>query len=118
VASEPAAITQVRALEQGANAAGLAAYLAPDAHVYRAGRNRGVGASAAAELAYPNIEVSYQTLRAEGSEAGDLVFTLGDANWVRDGTPRRGYYMRLWQYRPEGWRIVYDQLLGRAPPPS
>lgn len=55
------------------------------------------------------------------SDAGDMVWTWGPAAWMRDGTSRRGHYMRLWQKRPEGWRIVMAQLLPApiaAPPPA
>lgn len=66
-------------------------------------------------MVFPNGEVAYTTRRVEASEAGDLVFTLGEARWTRDGQVREGQFARIWQYRPEGWRIVYDQLT--APPP-
>lgn len=61
---------------------------------------------------------------AEGggsSDAGDMVWTYGPAGWMRDGVMRRGHYMRLWQKRPEGWRIVMAQLIAApiaAPPPA
>ena len=49
------------------------------------------------------------------SDAGDMVWTYGPASWVRDGQPRHGHYVRIWQKRPEGWRIVLAQLIA-APP--
>ena len=55
------------------------------------------------------------------SDAGDMVWTYGPAAWTRDGVSRRGHYMRLWQKREEGWRIVVAQLLPApiaAPPPA
>ena len=45
------------------------------------------------------------------SDAGDLAWTYGPAAWSRDGVARRGHYMRLWQKRPEGWRLVMAQLI-------
>lgn len=51
---------------------------------------------------------------AEGggaSEGGDLVWTYGPAEWMRDGQARRGHYMRLWRNGTEGWRIVMAQLI-------
>ncbi|MCS6626371.1 hypothetical protein N0B44_25955 [Roseibacterium beibuensis] len=45
------------------------------------------------------------------SEAGDMAWTYGPAAWARDGVDRRGHYMRLWQKRPEGWRLVMAQLI-------
>lgn len=109
------AVEQVTALESGAsNTAGLARYLAQDAHVYRPGQARAIGgADAAAAFAPPGSDVAHHLVRAEASAAGDLVFTLGETSYVRDGQARRGYFARIWQHRPEGWRIVYDQLAGR-----
>lgn len=55
------------------------------------------------------------------SAAGDLVWTYGPAAWARDGAPRQGHYMRLWQKRAEGWRLVMAQLIPTpiaAPPPA
>jgi len=118
VGSAADAAGQVQAIENAAGSAGaIAPYLASDAHVYRGGRPRGIGPTAAENMAYPNSEVRYRLLRTEASAAGDLAFTLGEANWVREGAAREGYFMRVWQYRPEGWRIVYDQLIGRPPAP-
>lgn len=112
------AAAQVSELERGAmNAAALAGRLATDAHVYRQRQARAYGgAASAANMALPNGEVSYRLLRNEASEGGDLVFTLGEASWTSDGAARQGYFARIWQLRPEGWRIVYDQLVARAPP--
>lgn len=62
---------------------------------------------------------------AEGggsSDGGDLVWTYGPASWLRDGQARRGHYMRLWQKRIEGWRLVAVQLIpapiAPTPPPA
>ena len=55
------------------------------------------------------------------SEAGDMAWTYGPAGWSRDGAARRGHYMRLWQKRPEGWRLIMAQLIPApiaAPPPA
>jgi hypothetical protein len=46
------------------------------------------------------------------------VFTLGEASDARDGRTERFFFARIWQHRPEGWRILYDQLAGRAPAPA
>lgn len=118
--SAVSAAEQVNAIEaQATTAEALAPYLASEAHVYRAGQARAYGgAASAAMMAYPNGAIVYQVVRTEASTAGDLVFTLGEASWSRDGAPRYGYYGRIWQHRPEGWRIVYDQLVGGRPPPQ
>jgi len=53
------------------------------------------------------------------SEAGDMAWTYGTAAWTRDGQSRTGHYMRLWQKRPEGWKLIMAQLIpGPPPPPS
>jgi ketosteroid isomerase-like protein len=111
-----AAAEQVAAIERGAaRTADLAAHLAQDAHVYRPGRANAIGGEAArANFAFP-ADMAHMLVRTEASAAGDLVFTLGEASYVRDGQPRRGFFARIWQHRPEGWRIVYDQLSPRAP---
>ncbi len=118
--SAATAVAQVTEIERGASTgAALVAHLGADAHVYRVGQVRAYGgADSAARMIYPTGDVSYRTVRAEGSSAGDLVFTLGEANWVSDGAPRQGFYARIWQFRPAGWAIVYDQLAIRAPPPG
>jgi ketosteroid isomerase-like protein len=51
------------------------------------------------------------------SDAGDLVWTYGQAGWAHDGQERRGHYVRLWQKQADGWRIVLAQLIP-APPPA
>lgn len=111
--SAQSARAEVSALEQGATAGTLATRLAADAQVYRPGRP-GAGADG---FTYPNAEIAYRLTRVEASAAGDLVFTLGEAEWSRDGEARSGFFARIWQYRPQGWRIVYDQLTPRVPPP-
>lgn len=116
VGSAEEAQRQVSALEGDSSSAGLAAYLAADAQVYRSGRP--LESAAAESFVFPNGEVRYTLRRTEASAAGDLVFTLGEASWTRDGTARQGFFARIWQHRPDGWRIVYDQLVGRAPPPQ
>lgn len=118
--SAPSAIAQVRALEaQTGTAEGLAGYLTPESHVYRSRQPRAIGTAAAAAMVVPSPAIVYRVLRAEASETGDLVFTLGDASWSQDGEARVGHFARVWQRRTEGWRIVYDQtVIPRTPPPS
>jgi ketosteroid isomerase-like protein len=110
--SAAAAIAQVNAIETGATSASLSAALAEGAHVYRSGAARAFGGPVSlAAMTFPNGEVSYTLVRTEASEAGDMVFTLGEARWTADGTPRDGFFARMWQLQPGGWRIVYDQLI-------
>jgi ketosteroid isomerase-like protein len=114
-----AASAQVNALEASATNAGeLARYIAEDAYVHRTRLPRVSGLDAAAAMVTPSADVAYTRLRTEASAAGDLVFTLGTAQWTQDGATRNGYYARVWQYRTQGWVIVYDHLIiPRAPAP-
>jgi ketosteroid isomerase-like protein len=119
VGSAEAAIAQVSAIERKhAAAASLTALLAPDATVHRAGRPRAVGGPAAvAAMTQPSAGTSFRATRTEASSAGDLVFTLGNANWRAGARDIAGHYVRIWQYRPEGWRIVHDQIMPPQEPP-
>jgi ketosteroid isomerase-like protein len=45
------------------------------------------------------------------SDYGDLAWTYGPAAWSRDGQPRNGHYVRMWQRQEGGWKIV-------PPPPA
>lgn len=74
-------------------------------------------AGRAQELATRPRAVLYETRAVDASAAGDLVWTWGTAAWTTDGQARLGHYVRVWQARPEGWRIVYDSLLPKPPPP-
>ena len=69
----------------------------------------------AAELATRPKTISFAPLGGEASMAGDLAWTYGDAAWVRDGQDRQGHYVRIWQLRPGGWRLVYDMILASPP---
>ena len=68
-----------------------------------------------AELATRAPAITFTTLGGEASAAGDLAWTYGEADWIRDGQPGHGHYVRIWQARTDGWRLVFDQLLP-APP--
>lgn len=107
------AVAQVRALEAAGVSAGQ---LAPDARVMRARETAGVGALAAVRLAQP-AGARHEVLRVEASQSGDMVAVLGTAHWTReDGAAVSGPYARMWHLRPEGWRVVYDQLIAPRPP--
>lgn len=111
---------EVEALERALTGASLASHLAPDAHVYRFRQPRAYGgeASAAAAL-HPSAEIAYDMQRLEVSEAGDLAFTLGETRWQEAGQAREGFFARIWQYRgAKGWRVVYDQMAPKPPPPA
>jgi ketosteroid isomerase-like protein len=69
------------------------------------------------ELAYRPASASFRTLGGEASAAGDLAWTYGSLDWSMDGKPAKGHYVRVWQRRGDGWRIVFDELLVPPPPP-
>lgn len=61
----------------------------------------------AAELARRAVQIRFAAGGGEAAKSGDLVWTYGDADW-KGGS---GHYVRVWQLRKGGWRIVYDALL-------
>jgi ketosteroid isomerase-like protein len=117
--SADAAKTEVTALEAALAAAAKndtkAAYLA---HLSDDARVMGSPAQPATtkethetELASRSASLDLSRIGIESSEAGDLVFTYGDAKWTKDGTARRGHYVRIWQKRDDGWKLVFDEIL-------
>jgi ketosteroid isomerase-like protein len=72
--------------------------------------------AAAAEMATRPATARLKTLGGEASEAGDLVWTYGVMDWSGIGGETKGHYVRVWQRRAEGWRIVFDELLVPPPP--
>lgn len=74
-------------------------------------------AGQARELAMRPKTMTLRAVGAEASKAGDLVWTHGEAAWVRDGQPREGRYIRVWQDRTGGWKLVYDAILPSPPKP-
>ncbi len=123
--SAEAAIAQINAIElqlsaAAANdaAAALLAYFADDAVVKRRRLPAANSHDEFVALARdPAPRVAFVQLRAEASSAGDLVFTVGAATWTEDSGQQNGFYARIWQLRDDGWRIVYDQINRRPPPP-
>jgi ketosteroid isomerase-like protein len=126
--SSPAAATaEVRAAEaalaEGAKTdlgGAYRRYLADDARLHAAGmkpaKQQGAFAGVLASRGQ-SIELAY--LGGGASQAGDLVWTYGDARWSAGGESKRGHYVRVWQKRAEGWRIVFDQIVPyRGPPPG
>lgn len=76
------------------------------------------GATREAELDRRAATIDFSPLGGRASHAGDLVFTYGDAKWTRDGEARRGHYVRIWQMRTAGWKLVFDEILGVPPQKS
>lgn len=73
--------------------------------------------SAEAEFQTRPATAEMKTLGGEASQAGDMAWTYGAIDWFKDGQPGKGHYVRVWQRRPEGWRIVFDELLTTPPQP-
>ncbi len=92
-------------------------YLAADSRLYVAAQSPAEGPDAfmTALDGWPRTMAIGAMEGGGASDAGDMVWTYGPASWVRDGQPRHGHYVRIWQKRPEGWRIVLAQLIA-APP--
>lgn len=73
--------------------------------------------ASAVELKTRAATAEMKTLGGEASAAGDLAWTYGAIDWIKDANPGKGHYVRVWQRRPEGWRIVFDELLVTPPGP-
>lgn len=112
-----AAIAEVEAIEAFAErahptpATTLARHLAPDVRVNRVGAPAGVGEAA---LALFRAEgAGFTPLKHEASADGDMVFSFGEVRDVHEGAERLRYYARVWQRRPDGWKIVFDEIVPR-----
>lgn len=93
-------------------AAAYLAHLADDGRMHTDGLKPALGRSAfPAALAARGTAMELAYLGGGASDAGDLVWTYGDARWQRDGQARRGHYVRVWQKREKGWRLVFDQIV-------
>jgi ketosteroid isomerase-like protein len=117
--SAEAAIQEVRGVEEQIASGGamaseaLSRRLAHNARVNRPGAPAAVDRAAAVALVLADGGVGYRALRAEAASSGDMVFTLGEVRDQHQGVERLRYYARIWQRRPEGWRIVFDEIVPR-----
>lgn len=126
--SAEAAMTEVRAAEAelataaatDQRAAHLAA-LADDGRLYVAPRPPAIGKAAYAEAltGWPPVFTFGPSRGGSASSAGDMAWTWGEAAWQgAGGAARTGHYVRLWQKRPEGWKLAFAQLIAAPPPPA
>jgi ketosteroid isomerase-like protein len=64
-----------------------------------------------AELKTRPARINFKRLGGGVSQAGDLAWTYGDADWIKAGEKKRAHYVRVWQKRSSGWKIIFDELL-------
>ena len=87
-------------------------FLADEVVLLRSDRPFGkTKADALGTLAQQEVQ-SYQFIRSgQGiSKAGDLAYCFGKAKAVIGGKSVEGFFTRVWQHRPEGWKIVAEQV--------
>ncbi len=93
-----------------------AAHLAVDARVMGSAAQPAVGRTASlSEIETRGQVMGLESIGGRASAAGDMVFTYGSATWTQYNNPRSGYYVRIWQKRTEGWRLVFDEVLVKPP---
>lgn len=101
------------------SAAAYLAVLSPDARLAGSPQPPATTPAAVkAELATRPAAIAFAPLGGRASSDGDLVWTYGEARWKDAAQDRRGHYVRIWQSRAEGWRLVFDQILPVAEPAS
>ncbi len=80
-----------------------------DVRAYRDGREPATGrADAAAILPSGPQPFTWEPSFALASAAGDLGYTYGACRARGDGTPIRGYYLRVWKRARDGWKLAVD----------
>jgi ketosteroid isomerase-like protein len=96
----------------------LPRFLAADGRLMRVGPQPAVGAAAWAPLLAAGPErIDTAPLGGSASAAGDLAFTYGTARWRKGETGVEGHYVRIWQRRREGWKLIVDNMIAIPPPP-
>ncbi len=96
----------------------LPRFLAADGRLMRVGPQPAVGAAAwALVLAAGPERIETSPLGGEASAAGDLAYTYGTARWQKEGKPVAGHYVRIWQRRAGGWKLIVDNMIATPPPP-
>ena len=101
------------------SAAAYLAVLSPDARLAGSPQPPATTPAAVkAELATRPAAIAFAPLGGRASSGGDLVWTYGEARWKDAAQDRRGHYVRIWQSRAEGWRLVFDQIPSVAEPAS
>jgi len=113
-ATPQAAVADIAELEaKHTSSATLVKLLADDTRVHRPFAARGIGIAAAAALLAADGATSFAPLRREAALSGNMVFSMGEVRDLHEGAERLRYYARIWQRRPDGWRIVFDEIVPR-----
>jgi ketosteroid isomerase-like protein len=98
--------------------AALPRFLAADGRLMRVGPQPAVGIEAwAPVLAAGPERIETAPLGGETSAAGDLAYTYGTARWQKGDSVVAGHYVRIWQRRADGWRLIVDNMIASPPPP-
>jgi ketosteroid isomerase-like protein len=85
----------------------------------RVGPQPAVGAAAWAPLLAAGPErIETAPLGGDASAGGDLAYTYGTARWRKDGAEAKGHYVRIWQRRKDGWKLIVDNLIVIPPAPA
>jgi len=96
----------------------LPGFLAADGRLMRVGPQPAVGAGAWTPLLAAGPErIDTAPLGGAASAAGDLAYTYGTARWRKGEAEVSGHYVRIWQRRGEGWKLIVDNLIAVPPPP-
>jgi hypothetical protein len=104
------------ALAEDARAA-FPRFLAADGRLMRVGPQPAVGAAAWAPLLAAGPDrIETAPLGGDASAAGDLAYTFGTARWRKDGVAVEGHYVRIWQRREDGWKLIVDNMIANPPP--
>ena len=113
------ALAAVRSIEDGLAKAAASdapkayrAVLSSDAWLTGPGGTEGLEPSdLAGRIALRPARMAIRTDGGGASTAGDFVWTYGTAGWSgHPETPVDTHYMRVWQRRAEGWRLIFETL--------
>lgn len=89
----------------------IASRLSPRGRVMRANLAPGIGPEAAIPLlALQGSTMSLRFIDGGMAASSDLAYGYGESNWTEGGSPRRGYWVRVWRRESGAWRIIFDQL--------
>jgi len=123
--SPDAAMAEVRSVEAVLSASALldqkAAHLsllAPDGRLLVAPLPPAIGPAAFSDAldVWPARMTLSTPFGGGASEAGDLVWTYGRAEWSVETASRAGHYVHVWQKRATGWVLIFAQLLADPMP--